>query len=66
MPEDRRTAVFETIADAGLEICVVGSGARFALPSAPDRKEAVDQADRVRRACRCLGRPDRPRLWWQL
>lgn len=44
MPEDRRTAIFETVADAGLEICVVGSSARFALPSAADRRQAVEQA----------------------
>ncbi|MDE2868378.1 MAG: sugar phosphate isomerase/epimerase [Chloroflexota bacterium] len=44
MPEEPRTAIFETVADAGLEICVVGSSARFALPSAADRRQAVEQA----------------------
>ena len=44
MPEDRRSAIFDAIADAGLEICVVGSSSRFALPSAVDRRQAVEQA----------------------
>ncbi len=44
MPEDRRAAIFEAVANAGLEICVVGSGARFALPAAADRRAAVQQA----------------------
>ena len=44
MPEDRRTAIFDAIVDAGLEICVVGSGCRFARPSADDRRRAVEHA----------------------
>ena len=44
MPPDRRTAIFEAVAKAGLEICVVGSGARFAFPSAADRRQAVEHA----------------------
>lgn len=44
MSEQDRAAIFEKVADAGLEICVVGSGARFAIPSTADRRQAVDQA----------------------
>ena len=44
MTQDRRTAIFDAVADAGLEICVVGSSSRFAFPSAADRRQAVDQA----------------------
>ncbi len=44
MPEDRRTRIFDAVADAGLEICVVGSSARFAFPCGADRRQAVDEA----------------------
>lgn len=44
MPEERRTAIVDAVAEAGLEICVVGSGARFAFPSAHERRQAVEQA----------------------
>jgi fatty-acyl-CoA synthase len=44
MSEQDRAAIFEAVSNAGLEICVVGSGARFAIPSDSDRRQAVDQA----------------------
>ena len=44
MSEPDRASIFEKVSDAGLEICVVGSGARFAIPSTAERRQAVDQA----------------------
>ena len=44
MPEDRRSEIFDAVADAGLEICVVGSSSRFAFPSADERRREVERA----------------------
>lgn len=44
MPEDRRSEIADAAAEAGLEICVVGSGSRFAFPSADERRREVERA----------------------
>lgn len=44
MPEQRRSEIYNAIADAGLEICVVGSSSRFAFPSAAERRREVERA----------------------
>lgn len=44
MPEQRRSAIYDAVADAGLEICVVGSGSRFAFPSVAERRREVERA----------------------
>ena len=44
MPEERRNTILDMVIDAGLEICVVGSDCRFAMPSADDRRHAVERA----------------------
>ena len=44
MPEERRNTILDMVIDAGLEICVVGSDCRFALPSADERRRAVERA----------------------
>ncbi len=44
MPEQRRSEIYDAVADAGLEICVVGSSSRFAFPSAAERRREVERA----------------------
>lgn len=44
MPDESRAAIFEAVADSGLEICVVGSSARFAFPSPAERRQEVERA----------------------
>lgn len=44
MPKDDQQAIGDTIMDAGLAICLVGSDCRFATPSAGDRRKAIDRA----------------------
>jgi fatty-acyl-CoA synthase len=44
MPKDEQEATADTIMDAGLTICVVGSDCRFAIPSARDRRKEIDRA----------------------
>jgi len=44
MPGDRRSAIADAVANAGLEICVVGSGSRFAFPSADERRREIERA----------------------
>ncbi len=44
LPAAERRRIAEVVADAGLEICVVGSDCRFAQPEARHRSREVDRA----------------------
>ena len=57
MPKDEQGAIAGTIMDAGLAICVVGSDCRFAMPSARDRRKAVDRATDFVRLAHAWGAP---------
>ena len=46
MPQDERRRIADLCAQAGLEICVVGSDCRFAIVDPAERREQVERATR--------------------